>query len=264
MIKQLIKMFKFVALAALLACATAIPNQPRSKLPTLDGRIVGGRDAYIEEFPYQVSLLWFGSHICGGSLISQNFVVTAAHCTDGATASQFSIRVGSSIRNSGGSTYTVSQVHQHPQYDEDTIDFDISVLRISNNVALGSAVGLIGLPTQDQPINAGDDATVTGWGTLTEGGILPSQLQAVVVPVVSQAECRRAYGTSSITDRMMCAGVPQGGKDACQGDSGGPLVVGGELIGIVSWGYGCARPGFPGVYSSVPALRSFILSQAGI
>nr|QEI22865.1 putative trypsin-like serine protease [Oryctes rhinoceros] len=261
-------MFKLVIASLLVASTFALPYpfQKSAAVPLLDGRIVGGFPIDIEEIPYQVSLQFFGSHICGGSIISVNYAVTAAHCTDGSTAPQLGIRAGSSNRLSGGVVVPIATIFQHPSYDDWYIDYDISVLLLGDNgVVLGSTIQPIPLPVQSQPIPGGVDSLVSGWGTLYEGaGSLPTQLQAVVVPTVTIEECRAAYGASLITDRMMCAGVPEGGLDACQGDSGGPLAVDGELIGLVSWGYGCARPNFPGVYASVPALRSFITQVTGI
>lgn len=172
-----------------------------------------------------------------------------------------SIRAGSSYRTSGGQVISVSTIYQNPSYSSSTIDYDVSVLYLSSAVTT-SAAGTIGLAASGSSVATGATATVTGWGTTSEGGSAATQLQVVQVPIVSQATCRSAYGTSAITDRMLCAGYTSGGYDACQGDSGGPLVVSGLLTGIVSWGYGCARPNYPGVYSSVPALRSYIDSVA--
>jgi trypsin len=112
---------------------------------------------------------------------------------------------------------------------------------------------------------AGALSVVSGWGTLTPGGSLPSQLQAVEVDIISHEKCDSAYaGYGGITENMICAGVPVGGKDACQGDSGGPLVVGDLLVGIVSWGLSCALADFPGVYSNVATLKSFITNTTGV
>ena len=118
--------------------------------------------------------------------------------------------------------------------------------------------------TSSEPAT-GSLSVVSGWGRLSSGGIIPSQLQAVEVYITSRAECDSAYADfGGITVNMICAGVPGGGKDACQGDSGGPLVVDGQLVGIVSWGIGCAQADYPGVYSNVATLKSFVTEQTGV
>ena len=182
--------------------------------PRLDSRIVGGEATTIEEYPYQISLLSYGSHICGGSIVASNFIVTAAHCTDGSSASSLSIRAGSSIRNSGGTVIGVKKINQNPSYNSWTIDYDISVLELESSLTFSDAIATVGLPSLNQVVPAGSDAVCTGWGTLTEGGSLPSQLQKVTVQIVSNDDCNDAYG-GDITDRMICAGTG-GGKDACQ------------------------------------------------
>jgi trypsin len=107
---------------------------------------------------------------------------------------------------------------------------------------------------------------VSGWGTLSSGSSgLPAQLQAVAVIAVSAAQCDSAYSSyGGITENMICAAVNGGGKDACQGDSGGPLVAEGNLVGLVSWGVGCADANYPGVYSNIAVLRDFVTNQTGV
>jgi len=126
------------------------------------------------------------------------------------------------------------------------------------------AVQPIPLTNSEPP--AGSLAVVSGWGALNFGDThLPLQLQAVEVYITPREECNSAYAfLGGITENMICAAVPGGGKDACQGDSGGPLVVRGLLVGVVSWGIGCAEADFPGVYSNVAPLRSFITEQTGV
>jgi trypsin len=112
---------------------------------------------------------------------------------------------------------------------------------------------------------AGAFSVVSGWGSLTQGGTLPSQLQAVVVDITTRAACNSVYAQDGgITVNMICAGVTGGGKDACQGDSGGPLVIGVQLVGIASWGWGCGLADYPGVYSNVATLKSFITNTTGV
>jgi trypsin len=118
--------------------------------------------------------------------------------------------------------------------------------------------------TSSEPA-AGSLAVVTGWGAPYSGGTIPSQLQAVNVDIISRTECDNAYADyGGITVNMICAAVPGGGKDACQGDSGGPLVVGVQLVGIVSWGVGCAEAEYPGVYSNVATIKDFITQETGV
>ncbi|KRT83696.1 Trypsin, partial [Oryctes borbonicus] len=257
-----VKMFHFVLVATLVACASA--STLRRRVPQLDGRIVGGNSVDISDYPYQIFLQRYGSHICGGSVISEDFVVTAAHCTYGSSATTLSVRADFSVRGSGGSVVQVTAINQHPSFDYWNHDNDISVLRLASALNLSEAIAPIGLPSENQEFEAGTTAVVSGWGTTSQGGSSSLQLQAVEVPLVSNSECQSAYGTYEITDQMLCAGIEGGGKDACQDDSGGPLVVDGVLVGIVSWGIGCAEPEYLGVYSSVPALRSYISEVSGI
>ena len=135
--------------------------------------------------------------------------------------------------------------------------------QVSVPFAFGLGVQPIALTSVEPP--AGALAVVTGWGRLTPGGLLPSQLQAVEVNITSREACNSAYAQyGGITVNMICAGVPQGGKDACQGDSGGPLVVDDEVVGIVSWGLSCALADYPGVYSNVATLKDFVTNVTGV
>ncbi|KAJ8969561.1 hypothetical protein NQ317_004748, partial [Molorchus minor] len=237
---------------------------PQRSVPSLDGRIVGGQTANIANYPYQVSLQTNGNHFCGGSIISSTWILTAAHCMESIQANRVTVRAGSSSVSSGGQVVAVSRAISHPQYSSRNIDYDISLLQLASAINTGNARA-ISLPSAGNGPSAGSTCIITGWGATREGGGAPSTLQVVQVPVVSQANCRSAYGNSAITDRMFCAGVlGVGGKDACQGDSGGPAVVGGKLVGVVSWGNGCARPAYPGVYTNVANLRSWVKQQSGI
>ncbi|KAB0805075.1 hypothetical protein PPYR_02045 [Photinus pyralis] len=243
----------------LLLLLTAVTLAAGAKLqnatpPRLDGKIVGGKPVKIEDYPYQVSLQYYGSHICGGSIIGPNKVLTAAHCTSGSSASSLSIRHSSTYKSSEGVVITVASIAQNPAYNPSTISDDVTVLTLAEPIKDSD----IGKPIAMVEANAAEgdrEAVCTGWGTLSSGGSSPRQLQAVDVKEVDRKECNRSYG-GGITDTMICFGSP--GKDSCQGDSGGPLVVGEKQVGIVSWGYGCAHPEYPGVYAHVAPLRAFI------
>ncbi|XP_071451579.1 trypsin-1-like [Hetaerina americana] len=238
----------------------ALGGVPKLLRPRFHGRIVGGDTAKIEDYPYQLVLRRNDYFECGASILSENYAVTAAHCTDGASAEELSVRAGSSFVDSDGTIHQVTRIHQHPGFDINVLDGDISLLEVNPPFTLGSGVQPIALPDSDMKVPVGSSADVSGWGTTTEGGSLPEQLRHVVVQIADQEECNNAYG--SITDNMICAGAP--GKDSCQGDSGGPLVEDGKLVGIVSFGYGCAEPGYPGVYTRVTALRDWIKQEAGL
>ncbi|XP_018580028.1 trypsin-7-like [Anoplophora glabripennis] len=243
-----------LAAVALALCASPT-KKPR---PRPDGRIVEGDVANIENYPYQLSLLYEGDHTCGASIIDRRWALTAAHCTDGIPATRFTVRAGSSLLGTGGQLIKVKHVHQHPGFDFSDMDFDIAVLELEEDIQFTKTASPIQLVDANVKYPAGSEAIVTGWGLLDQDfHLLPTYLQVVKVPIVSNEECAKAYG-DLLTDRMICAGYKEGGKDSCQGDSGGPFVVAGKLVGIVSWGYGCAVPKIPGVYTDVAALRDFV------
>lgn len=237
------------------------------------GRIVGGQAAEAGQFPFQVSIREFIdvplSHICGGSLVSDTYVLTAGHCCEGAFAFLFHAVAGDthSLLPEGTEEHrAVKKIIQHEAFDMNSIVNDICLLELSEPFELNEFVNVIELPEQMQPTNASTVCTVTGFGTKSEGNpFLPETLQWVEVPVVGDEECNEAYGSMGATvyDSMICAGVPEGGKDSCQGDSGGPMFDSetGEQLGIVSWGYGCARPGYPGVYTEVAYFIDWMYSH---
>ncbi|KAH8418662.1 hypothetical protein KR222_009241, partial [Zaprionus bogoriensis] len=227
----------------------------------MDGRIVGGTATTISSFPWQISLQRSGSHSCGGSIYSANIIVTAAHCLQSVSASSLQVRAGSSYWSSGGVVSKVAAFRNHEGYNANTMVNDIAVIRLSSSLSFSSTIKSIGLASS-APGN-GAAASVSGWGTQSSGSSsIPSQLQYVNVNIVSQSVCASSaysYG-SQIRSTMICAAAS--GKDACQGDSGGPLVSGGVLVGVVSWGIGCAYSNYPGVYADVAVLRSWVINNA--
>jgi len=259
-------------LLAVVAVATGAPKLSKKALSTPlargGGRIVGGTEAYPGEFPHQIALLRGGvggSLMCGGSLVGRDMVVTAGHCCDGQSASRLGVRVGNHHLYSDDpdqKDIAVKRVILHESYDSFTVENDICILELEEAADFSSSViGSIGLPYDGKEYSAGTVCTVSGWGTTSSGGSLASILMKVDVPVVSDADCRGAYGQSDIADSMICAGLDQGGKDSCQGDSGGPFMCGNELSGVVSWGYGCAVAGYPGVYTQTSYFVSWLHSH---
>ncbi|XP_015520032.2 trypsin-1 [Neodiprion lecontei] len=259
-------MIKIVVLVALVAVASVNASfQTGNVSPT--GRIVGGEDAAIEEVPYQVSLQVFGSHICGGAIISDTWILTAAHCMV-YPRRWFTVRAGSTVSSIGGTRTSLSSVVSHASYSSNRWGIpinDIALLQLASALTLDSTRQPISLYAVDEEATVGSIAVITGWGTLTEGGSASRTLQTVSVPIISKADCNSAYSVwGGLPDGQICAAYPEGGKDACQGDSGGPLAISGRLAGVVSWGNGCARAGWPGVYTEVASYRSWISTNSGV
>ncbi|GLH15203.1 Trypsin-7, partial [Gryllus bimaculatus] len=207
---------------------------------------------------FQISLQIRGYHECGGSIISSEWVLTAAHCIY--SSSDFiTVRAGTTTREDGGTVHEVAEIVTHPSFNWTTADYDIAVMKIEGKFTFGANVQSIRLAKSMPP--PGTLADVTGWGQTFEHGPFSDTLRVVSVPILSEDTCKWVY--DSITPRMLCAGYSDGGKDACGCDSGGPLVSDGEQVGLVSWGDGCARPCKPGVYANVVNLRSWITSITG-
>ncbi|KAH7400627.1 trypsin-like cysteine/serine peptidase domain-containing protein [Phaeosphaeria sp. MPI-PUGE-AT-0046c] len=254
-----------VALAVpTLISAAAIPQDP--PVPDWDENsadIVGGVAAAQGDFPFIVSVQLNGQHQCGGTLLNANTVVSAAHCYFGLRNPSLRIRAGSLNKASGGVLSTVSSFVLHPNYNDANSESDIAILKLSTPVQTSSTISYAKLAASGSDPVAGSVATVAGWGDQTQNGNnSPAALRKVDVPIISRATCRNNYSASAVSDRMFCAGLANGGKDSCQGDSGGPIVDSSKtLIGVVSWGKGCAQPGLPGVYSRIGALSSFVTSN---
>lgn len=233
----------------------------------LHANIVGGMEAQPGEFPFIVSLQeGYMGHFCGGSLIKKNWVLTAGHCVTGTTIDKVVIGLHDMTKTAGTESLKVKRVIRHPKYNAQTTDYDFALLELASD----SSFQPIDLnPTEIDIPTAGDSimTTVAGWGATHESAYdLPERLQKVSVPLVAQSVCNKDY-RGRITDRMICAGYDQGGKDSCQGDSGGPLVATSDdgknyLIGVVSWGEGCARARKPGVYAKVNDALSWIQQYA--
>ncbi|XP_068139997.1 trypsin 5G1 [Drosophila tropicalis] len=241
-----------------------LPQPQTYRRPRLDGRIVGGVATTIESIPYQVSLQR-SYHFCGGSLIGPGLVLTAAHCTEGSVILQSKVRIGSTRTDDGGLLVGIKRLHRHPLFNVYTIDYDFSILELEDYDQTNVTQGFVKLPKPGADLKDGSAVLVSGWGNTQSQQEPTNILRSVIVPKVNQTMCTEAYSSfGTITERMMCAGLPEGGKDACQGDSGGPLVSNNTLWGVVSWGYGCARPDYPGVYSRVAAVRDWIREVSGI
>lgn len=230
-----------------------------------EGRIYGGSDAAIEDFPYQLSLEYESQPACGAAVLSVDWALTTVSCVGYLPVENVTIRAGSSDPYSGGTVHQAVEIVNHVNFSiwrYVEFDYNVAVVRVTPPFTLGVGVQPAVLASEGYNPTAGAKVTVSGYGSLSDGS-LPRVLQQVQVTVVAMEDCRRNLGDiGRLTERMFCAGDDF--KDFCGGDGGAPLVEGGVLVGLASWGYGCGMPGYPGVYSSVGKLRSWITDITGV
>lgn len=226
-------------------------------------RIVGGEMAYIKDHPWQVALsikIEGGTYLCGGALIADRWVLTAAHCFTDATK-PLEVRAKTRATNlaTDGTWTGVQKIVVHEGYAPKTQEHDLALVKLSD-APKGHVIPLV---TASANIPLGTPLEVTGWGATSENGRASPHLRKASVPYASNETCNapEVY-RGAIKRGMMCAGRREGGVDSCQGDSGGPLVWrspdGALLVGVVSWGEGCARKLRYGVYTRVTAYREWI------
>ncbi|XP_065711316.1 enteropeptidase [Patagioenas fasciata] len=231
-------------------------------------RIVGGSDARREAWPWIVSLHFNSRAICGASLVSDGWLVTAAHCVYGRhlKPSQWKAVLGlyDQLNMTQASTVvqSIDQIVINPHYMKHTKDSDIALMHLQDKVQYTDYIQPICLPEKNQQFLPGINCSIAGWGTITHGGPTSNVLQEAEVPLISNEKCQELMPEYNITENMICAGHDAGGVDSCQGDSGGPLTFedGNKqvLIGVTSFGYECALPKRPGVYVRVTMFVDWI------
>jgi len=235
-------------------------------------RIVGGEEATPYSLPFQVALVFANTNRlrCGGTIISESYIITAAHCVDDSWLTFQIVAAEHDLQNDrdDATRHNIEAIHVHPKWNDTTKDYDFALLHLQDQIDISesSKAKAIVLPkATDVSFIEGTTFNVSGWGDLISGGNYSHKLRYVTVPWVSDDLCQNAYSRKHITPRMLCAGdLLDGGVDTCQGDSGGPmtwldpLTSEIKLVGVVSWGRGCAKPGYPGIYAEVSTVLDWI------
>ncbi|WP_348224791.1 serine protease [Vibrio parahaemolyticus] len=242
--------------------ATTIADTLKPVQNDVSTRIIGGEPANTSDWKFIASLVRKGQptsigHFCGGSFLGGKYVLTAAHCVEGLNAGDLDIVLGlyDQNRESQAQRIAVNNIYSHTAYNSHTTNNDIALIELEHSV--DSATIDLATPEVLDSVRVGDKLHVAGWGnTSTTDRVYPTVLQQVDLEYVDRATCQNLSGNySNVSDDGICAGYYWGGKDSCQGDSGGPLIVDdngiNKLLGVVSWGDGCAQPNAYGVYANV-------------
>lgn len=232
-------------------------------------KILGGQSVAYRQYPWQVALIRNTPpfrQFCGGSLIRDEWILTAAHCVDGGTlATDLLVLIGTDYLDKGGKRHSVQKIVVHESYTDPVFGFDVALLKLSNS-SEEVTIDYVGPSDESKLAFPGVFAWVTGWG-ITDSGYPSIQLREVDVRRIANETCNSVQMyDGAVTDTMICAGYRIGQKDSCQGDSGGPLMAsnqkGGMIqFGIVSWGEGCAEANRPGVYTRTAAVDTWITSK---
>ena len=214
-----------------------------------------------------VSLKWNGGHYCGGSLIASKWVLTAAHCLSDSAGNPYTSEAGDTVGVASYNlnymtSYSVKRFIVHPSYNPTTFNNDIALIELDNEVGNVTPINY----DTSHALVSGTQTRVAGWGTMTEGvSNFPNNLMEALTPIVDVTQCNVAYN-GAISSNMFCAGYFVSTRDSCQGDSGGPLIINNRLLGIVSWGNGCAKNNYPGVYTKVKNytewLKNYVPNQS--
>lgn len=234
-------------------------------IPQGNRRVVGGEKTDIKKHAWQVALIFErpggGAALCGGANIGDRWVLTAAHCfSPSDTTNMLRVKAGATDIIKEGRWTDIERIIVHEDYDPRTYENDIALVRLKRK----PRGQIIPLATQTTKLGVGDPLEVTGWGRTSESGDTSTKLLKANVPYVSNKTCNEpASYDGRVGPGMLCAGESEGGVDACQGDSGGPLVrrspdKGAILVGVVSFGLGCAREQKYGVYTRVSEYLDWI------
>ncbi|SJM92376.1 putative Trypsin [Crenothrix polyspora] len=259
----------FILLLCTLSAITLSAATSANAAITPKPRIVGGQPSVFGQWPWMIALVKnkgldnSQGLFCGGSLISLTWVLTAAHCVKKETPGTIhALAHVLDLKNDKGQNLAIKRILIHPKYNIDTRSNDIALVQLQKPVSSAKILPLYTGASLLVNVNA----TIVGWGALSENdanfGRYPETLYDVTLPVISNSLCKKAYEAGAITDTMLCAGFNDASSDTCSGDSGGPLVIKlnnqWRLAGITSWGIGCAKPGYYGVYTRVSKYIGYI------
>ncbi|XP_068154676.1 serine protease SP24D-like [Drosophila tropicalis] len=249
-----------VAVVVVVGLASAVP------LPELEGRVVGGVDATTGQFPHQISLRYSGSHICGGSIIARQYILTAAHCVTSelengtlivTPANLLSIRAGSLDRFAGGVISQVIEVKVHENYGN--FLNDVALMLLEKPLIFSSQIQAIPLASVNTPENT--DIVISGWGRVKTNGDIPRVLQWNTLSSLSQRSCMTS--TFMFTSSLLCLAHTEG-NGACNGDSGGPAILNGEIVGIAGFVMSGCGSSYPDGYAKVFYHRDWIIEHANL
>jgi len=249
-----------------------IPHTIKLHRPLLDGgKIIGGYPLDLNDIPggyYQVSLRVI-SHKCGGILIGKNWILTSGHCTNHLQPYHYKIYMGSNVTNNkNGLTVRATELYRHPNYTKN-LDYDFTLIKLADYNASGHHIAIANLPEPNEEILNGTELQVFGWDKNQNPKMSKEILKSIEFITINATECNEVYDKrGGITDRMFCANTNYVGEtaanDICQGDSGGAVINGNKAIGVVSWGYGCAKPKYPIVFAKIASVRDWIKDTCGI
>ncbi|KYN03322.1 PREDICTED: chymotrypsin-1-like [Cyphomyrmex costatus] len=253
---MMIQLLFLIPLFTILHCAST----------QLEERIVGGKLACPGEIPYQISLQFGSKYLCGGVIIDKCHVLTAAHCVFGLNISLFSVNVGATDVRKPHSKHQVQSIYIHEKYNPFTSPVsmhDIALIKLQSPLKFSYLVSSVNLPEQNQTVEAGSVAVVSGYGMISPEGNVTTWLYVVDNIITNETYCRETYenefNVSIDYNTQICANHPTIQKGSCAGDSGGPLTVNGELIGLVSFGVGiCTNVKYPDIYTRVPSYIDWI------
>ncbi|XP_075982016.1 trypsin, alkaline C-like [Anticarsia gemmatalis] len=234
-----------------------------SAVPLNSQRIVGGTVTTIDNYPSMVAVLesFQGQnyrHVCGGTIMNQRTILSAAHCFNPLNPVNFRMRVGSTMANSGGIVHTVNNILIHPDYA--VVEHDLALVRVASLIVYSNYVQPVPIAGPNYALVGDEVVWATGWGATSFMGPWSEQLRHVQVWTISHEVCNERMGVS---ENQLCTGwLDVGGRDQCQGDSGGPVYHNGVVVGVTSYGIGCASPRFPGVNVRVSRYATWIQANA--